>query len=78
MSRKSLPAIVEKDLAALIADLEPRGIRVDSVELGSMHSYVVRLTGRLALRIVADRGQLYLEGDKGDLAPYGLLARLRR
>lgn len=37
-----------------------------------MHSYVVEFAGPQSLRVVCDRGQLFVEGERSELEPHGL------
>lgn len=67
-----LPDVVHDDLEGLLGSLEQRGFVVESVEVGPMHSYLVKLKGPSPLTIIADRGQLMLEGARDQLEPVGL------
>ena len=67
-----LPKTVESDIGSLISRLMDHGYKVELMNEGPMHSYQVALLGPRKLTITADKGQLFVEGDRAELEAAGL------
>jgi hypothetical protein len=73
VSPTRIPPSVVQDIGPLCEALSARGFIHASSQLGPMHSYVVRFVhGRDTLTIVADKGQLQLDGDYALLSSIGM------
>ena len=62
---------INEDIGKLIDELQALGYAVVAQEASGM-GYVVDLKGEPTLRIVCDRGQLFLHGDEKELEKYNL------